>query len=118
MDFNIGGFDIVIIVSYLVGIVLLGVFAIRKKMSEQTVDDYFLASRSLKWPIIGAALFAANISTIHLIGFAESGYNNGLVDGLFEWLAIPFLILIPSLTPHAFEQQRALCPHSVELMYP
>ena len=88
MDFNIGLLDIIIIVTYLVGIVLLGVFAIRKKMSEQTSDDYFLASHSLKWPVIGAALFAANISAIHLIGFAESGFKHGLVDGLFEWLAI------------------------------
>jgi len=49
MDFNIGTIDIIVIIAYLVGIVLLGVFAIKKKMSDQTSDDYFLASRSLKW---------------------------------------------------------------------
>ena len=115
MEFNIGTIDIVVIIAYLVGIVLLGVFAIRKKMSEQSSDDYFLASRSLKWPVIGAALFAANISTIHLIGFAESGFTNGLVDGLFEWLAIPFLIFLGFfIAPYFFRTRISTIPEWYE----
>lgn len=115
MDFNIGIIDIVIIAAYLIGIVLLGVFAIKKKMSEQSSDDYFLASRSLKWPVIGAALFAANISTIHLIGFAESGFTQGLVDGLFEWLAIPFLIFLGFfIAPYFFRTRISTIPEWYE----
>lgn len=115
MDFNIGILDIIIIVVYLIGIVLLGVFAIRKKMSEQTSDDYFLASHSLKWPVIGAALFAANISTIHLIGFAESGFKYGLVDGLFEWLAIPFLVFLGFfIAPYFFRTRISTIPEWYE----
>ena len=37
--------------------------------------------------MVGSALFAANISTIHLVGLAASGYNKGLVWGNFEWMA-------------------------------
>lgn len=115
MNFSIGILDIVIIVAYLVGIVLLGVFAIRKKMSEQSSDDYFLASHSLKWGVIGAALFAANISTIHLIGFAESGFKHGLVDGLFEWLAIPFLIFLGFfIAPYFFRTKISTIPEWYE----
>ncbi|WP_075590912.1 sodium:solute symporter family transporter [Labilibacter marinus] len=115
MDFNIGAFDIIIIIAYLVGIVLLGVFAIKKKMSDQTSDDYFLASRSLKWGVIGAALFAANISTIHLIGFAESGFKHGLVDGLFEWLAIPFLVFLGFfIAPYFFRNRISTIPEWYE----
>lgn len=115
MDFNIGTLDIIIIIAYLVGIVLLGVFAIKKKMSEQSSDDYFLASRSLKWPVIGAALFAANISTIHLIGFAESGFKHGLVDGLFEWLAIPFLVFLGFfIAPYFFRTRISTIPEWYE----
>ncbi len=111
MEFNIGTFDIVVIAVYLLGIVLLGVFAIRKKMSEQTSDDYFLASHSLKWPVIGAALFAANISTIHLIGFAESGFKYGL----FEWLAIPFLIFFGFfIAPYFFRTRTSTIPEWYE----
>ncbi|MCK7532632.1 MAG: hypothetical protein MZV63_17170 [Marinilabiliales bacterium] len=43
-----------------------------------TSDNYFLAGRGLKWLIVGAALFASNISTIHMVGLAASGYNDGL----------------------------------------
>lgn len=115
MNFSIATIDIVIILAYLIGIVLLGVFAIKKKMSEQSSDDYFLASHSLKWPIIGAALFAANISTIHLIGFAESGFKYGLVDGLFEWLAIPFLIFLGFfIAPYFFRTRISTIPEWYE----
>lgn len=115
MSFNIGTIDIIIIIAYLVGIVLLGVLAIKKKMSEQSSDDYFLASRSLKWGVIGAALFAANISTIHLIGFAESGFKYGLVDGLFEWLAIPFLIFLGFfIAPYFFRTRISTIPEWYE----
>ncbi|MDC0584289.1 sodium/solute symporter [Bacteroidales bacterium] len=115
MDFNIGALDIIIIIAYLVGIVLLGVFSVKKKMSEQTSDDYFLASHSLKWPVIGAALFAANISTIHLIGFAESGFKYGLVDGLFEWLAIPFLLFLGFfIAPYFFRTRIQTIPEFYE----
>jgi len=77
--------DLVIIIAYLVGIVALGLFASRHE--KNTTSDYFLAGRSLRWPMIGMALFATNISTVHLVGLASSGYKDGLVFGNFEWLA-------------------------------
>ena len=58
--------DLVIIVAYLVGIVALGLLASRHE--KNTTSDYFLAGRSLRWPMIGLALFATNISTVHLVG--------------------------------------------------
>ena len=43
---------------------------------------------------MGLAIFASNISTIHLVGLAASGYNEGLVWGNFEWMATFTLILL------------------------
>ena len=80
---NISLIDLVIIIGYMVGIVLIGLWVVRKD-DKQTSDSYFLASRNLKWPVVGAALFAANISTTHLVGLAEGGYKYGLVIGNFE----------------------------------
>lgn len=115
MDFSVGTIDIIVIVAYLVGIILLGLYTVRKKIANQSTEDYFLASRSLKWPIIGAALFAANISTIHLIGFAESGYKYGLVDGLFEWMAIPFLVFLGFvIAPYFFRHRVSTIPELYE----
>lgn len=114
-QFNVGIVDILVIIFYLAGIILLGLFTVRKTLGKQTTEDYFLASRSLKWPIIGAALFAANISTIHLIGFAESGFKYGLVDGLFEWLAIPFLVFLGFvISPYFFRGKVSTIPELYE----
>ncbi len=115
MNFSVGTIDIIVIIGYLAGIILLGLYTVRKTLKNQSSDDYFLASRSLKWPIIGAALFAANISTIHLIGFAESGFKYGLVDGLFEWLAIPFLIFLGFvIAPYFFRNRVSTIPELYE----
>ena len=115
MDFSVGKIDIVVIIAYLAGIILLGLYTVRKKIADQNTEDYFLASRSLKWPIIGAALFAANISTIHLIGFAESGFKYGLVDGLFEWMAIPFLVFLGFvIAPYFFRNRVSTIPELYE----
>src|SRR5690349_5882120 len=84
--------DLAIIVVYLVGILTVGVLATRNKRVTGSV--FFLAGRSLRWWIVGVALFASNISTIHLVGFAASGYNEGLVWGNFELMSGFTLILL------------------------
>ncbi len=115
MNFSVGTIDIIVIIGYLAGIILLGLYTVRKTLKNQSSEDYFLASRSLKWPIIGAALFAANISTIHLIGFAESGFKYGLVDGLFEWMAVPFLVFLGFvIAPYFFRNRISTIPELYE----
>ena len=55
--------DIVIFAAYLLLIVGLGIWiSHRKKNKDKTVDDYFLAGKSLPWWTIGASLIAAHIS--------------------------------------------------------
>lgn len=86
------GIDMTIVIIYLVGIMTVGILAgYRKHTSSQ---QFFLAGRSLRWPMIGAALFTANISTIHLVGLAADGYRIGLVVGNFEWGATFCLIVL------------------------
>ena len=66
MDLNINTIDLTIIVVYLVGILLVGILSVR--LRKMTSEGYFLAGRGLGWVMVGAALFASNISTIHLVG--------------------------------------------------
>jgi SSS family solute:Na+ symporter len=84
--------DLVIIISYLIGIMALGIWAGYRKKTSTT--QFFLAGKSLKWPMIGAALFTANISTIHLVGLTASGFSEGIVVGNFEWMASFCLIVL------------------------
>ncbi|MCM4164703.1 MULTISPECIES: sodium:solute symporter [unclassified Arenibacter] len=108
--------DLIIIVSYLVGILALGIFSSRSK--KMTSDNYFLAGRSLNWVIIGAALFASNISTIHLVGLAASGFEDGLVWGNFEWMASIVLILLGLIfAPFYFKSKISTLPEFLEKRY-
>ncbi len=88
--------DLTIIAIYLAFIVGLGLWvAIRaRKRSHDSARSYFLASGTLKWPVIGLALFSTNISTIHLVALAQQGYDNGLAFGNFEWMAAFTLIIL------------------------
>ena len=70
----------------------LGIWVGYRKSTSST--QFFLAGRSLKWPMIGAALFTANISTIHLVGLSASGFSEGIVVGNFEWMASFCLIVL------------------------
>jgi SSS family solute:Na+ symporter len=94
MKFAIHPLDLAIIIIYLVGIVGLGCWAGLRQRRTANSDGYFLAGKSLTWPIIGLALFSTNISTIHLVSLAQEGYVNGLAYGNFEWMAAFTLIAL------------------------
>lgn len=88
--------DLFISASYIIAIVAIGLYAgTRKKKGVTTASNsYFLAGKSLRWPAIGLALFATNISCVHLVSLAQSGFDTGLLNGNFEWMAAFTLILL------------------------
>jgi uncharacterized sodium:solute symporter family permease YidK len=45
---------------------------------------FFLADRSLPWPLVGASLFATNIGAEHRVGLSGDGYRFGLSAGAVE----------------------------------
>ena len=116
MENGISIIDTIIVITYLIGIMAVGIIAgFRKNVSS---DQFFLAGRSLKWPIIGTGLFCANISSIHLVGLAASGYKDGLVVGNFEWMAAFCLILLGIVfAPFYFRSHITTLPEYVEKRY-
>ena len=108
--------DLIIIVAYLVGILAVGIWVVRRQ--KMTSNSYFLAGRSLNWAFVGAALFASNISTIHLVGLAAAGYRDGIVQGNFEWMAA-FLLIILGLVfaPFYFKNKISTLPEFLERRY-
>ena len=110
--------DLTIIIVYLVGIVALGCWAGMRKRANAKGSDYFLAGKSLRWPMIGLALFATNISTIHLVSLAESGYTSGLLYGNFEWMAgFTLVVLALFFAPFYIRAGVATLPDFVEKRY-
>src|SRR5260370_18855614 len=115
-NLRISPIDVSIIIVYLIAIVSIGVWSARR--TAITGSIYFLAVRSLSWGMVGAALFASNISTIHLVGLTASGYNDGLVWGNFEWMAAPTLILLSLVfAPFYFKSRISTLPEFLERRY-
>jgi solute:Na+ symporter, SSS family len=97
MNYPMDSLDWTIIAVYLVAVVGLGIaagFWRRKNERGGEGGHYFLAGNTLAWPVIGLAMFAANISTVHLVSLAQAAYEYGLVFGNFEWMAGFTLILL------------------------
>src|SRR5690606_22645105 len=94
----ISGLDTFISACYILVMVGIGFWvgvAHRKGATKGSLSaGYFLAGQSLRWPMIGLALFATNISCIHLVSLAQSGFDTGLLNGNFEWMAAFTLILL------------------------
>lgn len=76
--------DLVVLALYALGIIGLGLLVSKRRASA---DDYFLASRSSTWPVIGLALLASNISSTTLIGLAGAAYGTGISVYNYEWMA-------------------------------
>jgi len=116
---SVSGLDLAVIVLYLAGIVGLGLWAWKKRRTKQASSaQYFLAGGSLRWPVIGLALFSTNISTIHLVSLAQEGYVNGLAYGNFEWMAA-FLLIVLALffAPFYIRSRVATLPDFLEKRY-
>ncbi|HUW20747.1 MAG TPA: sodium/solute symporter [Sedimentisphaerales bacterium] len=112
----ISGLDLGVIIAYLLGIMIIGIWVgFRRHASSQ---QYFLAGKSLGWFSIGAALFASNISTIHLVGLAAAGADVGMVMGNFEWMASFCLIILGLVfAPFYFKSRISTLPEFLEKRY-
>lgn len=87
-EFQLSGLDIGIMLAYAVLIIGYGIYHGKRDSSE----DYFLAGRGMTWPIVGIALFSANISSSTLIGLAGDAYKTNVHVYNYEWFAVVVLI--------------------------
>lgn len=116
MNVSISTLDLAIIIAYILGIMILGIWVGYRKKTTST--QLFLAGKSLPWTIIGPSLFVANISTIHLIGLAADGHRTGLGVGNFEWgAAVTLIILGLIFAPFYFRNKLNTLPEYVEKRY-
>ncbi|UJH92666.1 sodium/solute symporter [Antarcticibacterium sp. 1MA-6-2] len=86
--------DILIFIAYGLVILLVGNFLHRSKEKENSSSNYFFASNSLPWYLIGTSIIAANISAEQFIGMSGSGYAIGLGIATYEWIAALILIVV------------------------
>jgi SSS family solute:Na+ symporter len=92
-----GVYDWIAVTAYVAAILGVGFWSTRR---SETSDDYFLAGRSISWPVTGLSLFATNMSGSTLVGLIGGAYQMGLVIYNYEWTAIlALLVLIAVFLP-------------------
>ena len=108
--------DTVVLLVYLFGITAFGIWVGYRR--NASTEQYFLASKSLGWFTVGAAVFTSNISTIHLVGLAAGGAKEGMVIGNFEWMACFTLILLALVfAPFYIKSKVSTLPEFMERRY-
>ena len=97
-------------------LIILGIawWVIRQK--QDTPTDYFLAGRHVGWFVIGAAIFASNIGSEHIVGLAGTGAKSGVAMGHYElhawcilllgWVFVPFYMRSKVFTMPEFLERR------------
>jgi len=93
--------DFIILIGYVLIVITVGCSAawLQKRKAarlDKAQDDeaYFLAARTLAWPIIGLSLFSTNISTVHIVALCEEGFRSGLAFANFELAAVFTLVIL------------------------
>src|ERR1041384_4096117 len=79
-----GLLDLFIVVGYLVGITLFGIWFAGK---QATTEDYFVGDRSVPWWAIAASIVATETSTITFISVPGVAFSRG---GNFQFLQLVF----------------------------
>jgi SSS family solute:Na+ symporter len=87
--------DYIVFLIYFLAVSSYGYYVYqRKKSSQASSRDFFLAEGALTWWAIGASLIASNISAEHFIGMSGSGFALGLAISTYEWMAAATLIIV------------------------
>ena len=107
--------DAAVVAIYVPAIVLLGARASRR---QRHAEDYFLASRGSRWPAIGLALLASNISSTALIGLAGAAFATGISVYDYEWSAAVVLVFFcVFLLPFLLSSRVYTMPEFLERRY-
>ena len=113
-----GRLDILIFIVYGLVIIAVGNLLARTKKSGQSSSDYFFASKSLPWFLVGSSIVAANISAEQFIGMSGSGYAIGLGIATYEWIGALILIVVAKFFLPVFINNRIFTmPQFLELRY-
>ena len=118
MELNLTSIDWFIAVIVIIGSLSFGLYMAYLRKAGETSESFFLGGRSIKWPIIGASIFATNIGAEHLVGLSGDSYRYGLSAGAVELTtAITLGFACAILFPYYFKNKIYTIPGFLELRY-
>ena len=83
--------DFLIVIAYFLIVMMAAISGGQKK--ELTSEEYFLSSRSLRWPSIAFSTIATNVGGYQFIGMMGSAYLYGLAQASLEINAVQGILL-------------------------
>lgn len=84
MNLSLSFLDWVVLSVVMVGSLSFGLYMAYRKKAGENSANFFLGGRNIKWPVIGASVFATNIGAEHLVGLSGDSYRYGLSAGSVE----------------------------------
>ncbi|TAE39323.1 MAG: sodium:solute symporter [Runella slithyformis] len=83
--------DMAVVVLLLIFIVAASMWSSFKK---KDAEEYFMASRSLRWWSVAGSIFGTNIHAQQIIGMMGVGYSIGFAQSHYEVWAIPAILVV------------------------
>jgi len=83
--------DLLIVAAYFLFVMLVAITG--RQTKEVTIEEYFLSSRSLRWPSIAFSTIATNIQGYQFLGMMGSAYLYGLAQASLEINAVQGILL-------------------------
>jgi solute:Na+ symporter, SSS family len=118
MNLTLTILDWIIFAIVIGGSLSFGLYMAWRKKAGQNSSNFFLGGRSMKWPIVGASLFATNIGAEHLVGLSGDSYRYGLSAGSVELTtAITLGFACAILFPYYIKNKIFTIPEFLEIRY-
>lgn len=113
--FGLQPLDWALVVLYALFIIGKGLWWSRR---HGGAEDFFLAGRNMTWPLIGASLYASNLSSTTLVGLAGAAYGTGISVYDYEWIAAVVLVVFAALVVPIYLRSRVYTmPEFLERRY-
>ena len=118
MNLSLTALDWIVLSIVITGSLGFGLFMAYRKNAGQNSSNFFLGGRNMKWPVIGASLFATNIGAEHLVGLSGDSYRYGLSAGSVELTcAITLGFACAVLFPYYMKNKIYTIPEFLEMRY-
>lgn len=88
---SLAWFDIVVVVAVLLFLIVSSMYSSFKK---KDAEEYFMASRSLRWWSVAGSIFGTNIHAQQIIGMMGVGYSIGFAQSHYEIWAVPAILVL------------------------
>lgn len=108
------------IISFLLFTAMVAVVAWWKTHDDRqdTATGYFLAGRSLVWPVIGGSLLLTNLSTEQLVGINGDGYRQGMLLMTWEvWSSLSIVAMALIFLPVYLRSGITTIPEFLEIRF-